>query len=70
MNVGGEYLVIILFDNGHSVTIDMKAKLHTVRFSELRDIQVFRAAKTDGKSVNWPGGISIALSEIMEILGK
>jgi len=66
----GDYLVIINFENGHSVTIDMKKKLHTIRFSELRDEQVFNAAKTDGKSVHWPGGISITISEIMEIVTK
>ena len=70
VKVCGDYLVIINFENGHSVTIDMKKKLHTIRFSELREEQVFSAAKTDGKSVHWPGGISITISEIMEIVTK
>ncbi|SMD04428.1 DUF2442 domain-containing protein [Sporomusa malonica] len=68
--LGDDYLVTVRFDNNHSVTINMKKKLHTARFSELRDKQVFNAAKTDGKSVHWPGGISIAISEIMEIVIK
>ncbi|MBP2628246.1 MAG: hypothetical protein H6Q69_132 [Firmicutes bacterium] len=70
VNVSAEYLVTIHFDNAHSVTIDMKKKLQTARFSELRDEKVFNAAKTDGKSVHWPGGISIVTSEIMEIVTK
>lgn len=65
--LGTDYQVIVFFDNHHSVSIDMNAKLHTARFSELRNKQVFNAAKTDGKSIHWPGGLSIAISEIMEI---
>lgn len=66
--LGENYLVTVRFDSNHSVTINMKEKLHTARFSELRDKQVFNAAKTDGKSVHWPGGISLAISEIIEIV--
>lgn len=68
--LGADYLATVRFHNSHSVTIDMKKKLHTVRFSELRNEQVFYAAKTDGKSIYWPGGISITISEIMEIATK
>lgn len=68
--LGTDYLVTVRFDNNHSVTIDMNTKLHTARFSELRNRQVFEAARTDGKSIQWPGGISIAISEMMEIITK
>ena len=70
VDIGADYLITIHFDNGHSLTIDMKKKLQTVRFSELRDEEVFKVAKTDGKSVIWPEGISIAISEIMEIVAR
>ena len=68
--LGEDYLVTVCFDNNHSVMLDMKKKLHTARFSELRDKQVFQAVKTDGTSIYWPGGIAIAISEIMEIVMK
>lgn len=67
VTLSADYLVTVQFDNSQAVTVDMKKKLHTIRFSELRDEQVFYAAKTDGKAIHWPGGISIATSEIMEI---
>ena len=70
VSFGNDYLVTVRFDNNHLVTIDMKKKLHTARFSELRDEQVFQAVKTDGKSVYWPGGIAISISEIIEIVTK
>ena len=68
--IGADYQVTVRFDNSHSVTIDMNTKLHTARFSELRNRQVFNSASTDGKAIHWPGGISIAISEIMEIITK
>ncbi|SFM00741.1 MULTISPECIES: DUF2442 domain-containing protein [Sporomusaceae] len=64
------YCITIYFDNHHSVTLDMKSKLETVRFSSLRDEQVFCAARTDGKAVYWPRGISMAVSEIIELIAK
>jgi len=70
VSLGEDYLLTVHFDNSHSVTIDMKKKLHTARFSELRALELFQAVKTDGKSVLWPGGISIAISELMEIVTK
>jgi len=67
---GDNYLLTICLENGSSVTIDLKRKLFTVRFAELRDKEVFRAAATDGETVYWPGGLSLDLSEIMEIAAK
>lgn len=64
------YCITIFFDNSHSVTLNMKAKLKTVRFSGLRSEPVFREAETDGKSLHWPGGISMAVSEILELVTK
>ncbi len=64
------YCVTICFDNKQSVTLDMKGKLNAIRFSGLRSESVFRAAQTDGKSLHWPGGISMAVSEIIELVSK
>ncbi len=70
VTTSGDYWITVKFDNNHSVRLDMKKRLHTARFSELRDIQVFNAAQTEGKSVQWPGGISLAISEMMEMIVK
>lgn len=64
---GESYFLTIRLDNNNSVTLDMEKKLLSVRFSELRDEVVFQSAKTDGKLVYWPGGLSIDIKEIMEI---
>ena len=68
--IGENYMITVCFDSGHSVTLDMKKKLQTVRFSDLRNEAVFGAAKTDGKAIYWPGGISVSVSEVIEILTK
>lgn len=67
---GEDYLLTVRLDNGSSVTVDLKKKLFSVRFAELRDEKIFRAAATDGKTVYWPGGLSLDLGEIMEIAAK
>lgn len=66
--LGNDYVITVRFDNNNSVDVDMKSRLHTARFSELRDYQVFSALQTDGKAVHWPGGISVSISELMEIV--
>ena len=65
-----DYLLIVTFDNEHTVTLDMKRKLQTVRFSELSDWALFNSATTDGRAIMWPNGTSISTTEIIEILGK
>ena len=68
--IGEEYQLTIQFDNNQSVTIDMKSKLYTARFSELRNKQLFYMVKTDGKLVYWPDGLSLSINEIMENITK
>lgn len=67
---GADYLITVRFDNNYAVIIDMKQKLYTARFSELRNKEVYNSATTDGKSILWPGGMSIAITEIKEFIKK
>lgn len=59
--------ILIFFDDKSSVNIDMKNKMRTIRFSELRNKEVFNSVSTDGRAVLWCGGLSMAISEIMEL---
>jgi Protein of unknown function (DUF2442). len=65
-----DYCIEVCFDNNHSVKLDMKAKLRTIRFSGLRSERVFYAVATDGKALHWPGGIAMSVSEIFELVAK
>ena len=67
---GEEHCITVRFDNHHSVILNMAGKMRTVRFSGLKNETVFRAVRTDGNSIHWPGGISVAISEILEIIAQ
>ncbi len=62
-----DYRVTLCFDNNETLMFDMKGKLRTARFSDLKDLSRFLAVKTDGRSIFWPGGVSISISELMEM---
>ncbi len=70
MTAGDDYLLPVYLDNGHSLLVDMKKKLFTARFSELRDKQVFTATRTDGKVIYWPEGPSLTIGELVELVAK
>lgn len=67
---GDGYVLTVRLDNNSTISVDFKRKLHTARFSELRDVEVFRAARTDGNAVLWPGGLSVDVGELLEIAAK
>ncbi len=62
-----DYRLTLYFDNNETIVLDMQGKLHTARFSDLKELSRFTAVKTDGRSILWPGGISISINEFLEI---
>lgn len=64
------YQVYVYFENNDIIILDLKEKINTVRFSDLRKLNRFIAASTDGRAVIWPGGISISIGEIKELAKK
>lgn len=67
---GAGRLLTVRLDNGCAITVDLKDKLRTARFSLVRDGAVFAAAATDVKTVFWPGGLSVDLDEILDLAKK
>jgi Protein of unknown function (DUF2442). len=67
---GDNHILTVRFDNDQDVTVDFTNKLYTLRFGELRKPEDFRTAKTDGRSVYWPKGLAISVSEIIELAAK
>ncbi|WP_283610666.1 DUF2442 domain-containing protein [Faecalispora anaeroviscerum] len=61
------YLMEIKFDNGNTVILDMKTKIQTARFWQLRDKKLFEAATTDGTSIRWNEFTEIYMGEIFDI---
>ena len=65
-----DYCLEVVLDNGNSVNIDFKSRLHTVRFSILSDKDYFNTVTTDGAFVRWNYKIEISVSEIFELARK
>lgn len=60
------YQLEIYLDNGDRISYDLKPKIVTARFQELRDEEVFRTGYVpDGKRICWKTGAELTLDEIM-----
>ncbi len=61
----------VAFNNGSSITVDLSAKLKTVRFAELSDVKLFndvRADKAGGEAiVCGEGKLKIPLYELIDV---
>jgi len=65
-----DYCLEVVLDDGTSVTMDFKSRLHTVRFSILSDKEYFNTVTTDGTFVRWNYKIEISASEVLQLAQK
>ena len=64
-----KYNILIELASGHKVILDLTQKLHTIRFHELANPDVFNKAETDGYSIIWKNGkILVSFGDILDIL--
>lgn len=69
IEVQDKYNVLIELASGHKIILDLKEKLHTLRFHDLSNPDVFKKAFTDGYSIMWKNGkIVVSFGEILDIL--
>ncbi len=62
------YRLLIEFDTGSNITIDLSSKLKTVRFIKLADKAIFDNVQVQQEEVIWGGGIlKIHLFELIDI---
>ena len=65
------FRLLVAFNNGSSITVDLSAKLKTVRFAELSDKELFNDVKTDkanGETIVWGDGLlKIPLFELINV---
>ena len=63
--------MLIEFDNGSTLLLNMQDKLDTVRFHDLQNEHIFADCVTDGYSLYWDfGRISLGITEIYEMTGR
>ncbi len=65
-----DFRLEIQLDNGSSIILNMKKRLHTVRFGMLSDIAVFNQATTDGHYIRWGNIIEISIHEVFQMAQK
>lgn len=64
-----KYSILIELAAGHKIMLDLTEKLHTIRFHELANPDVFKRVRTDGYSIIWKNGkIMVSFGEILDIL--
>lgn len=58
----------ITLESGHTVLLELKHRIKEQAFAALIESRDFCKPYTDGKAICWPGGVSITLEEILEML--
>lgn len=62
------YRLLIELDTGRNIYLNMSDKVETMRFYDLKNVELFNQVETDGFALYWDfGRITISLSEIYEM---
>ena len=67
----GGYCLQLIFRNGSTAMINMENRIHTVRFSQLASLELFRTVKAAGDKIVWSDGkktLSIYTNEILDFM--
>ena len=57
-------------ENGSIITLNLKSRLETQRFSPLADPIFFALATTDGRFIRWGEKVEISLTELFQLAQK
>lgn len=63
-----EYQLKLSFQNGSEAIVDMKRRVHAIRFGRLSSPELFRTATLVGSEVVWDDGICSVRASINELL--
>lgn len=58
----------ITLESGHTILLELGSRICEPAFATLIESGGFCKPYTDGKGICWPGGVSITLEEILEML--
>lgn len=62
-------VLLVIFDSGNSVTLNMKPRFGSYRFGVLSNSEIFASADTDGSFVRWyKNGMAVAELGFGEIM--
>lgn len=63
-----DYRLRVVMGSGNIVELDFKPKIDTVRFWDLRDLDVFNAVKVEGDFLVFGNGFRMGASEIRDMM--
>lgn len=58
----------VTLESGHSILLELGSRIHEPAFAALIQSGAFCKPATDGEKIYWPGGMSLTLKEIVEML--
>ena len=58
----------ITLESGHTILLELEDRIHEPAFSALIESGDFCKPYTDGEKLCWPGGMSLTLQEILDML--
>lgn len=70
IHIKEDYKLEVLLDNGSSITLNLKSRLRTVRFSPLADPEFFGKATAAGDFIRWNNQVEISVTELFELAQK
>lgn len=58
----------ITLESGHTILLELGDRIHEPAFATLIESGDFCKPSTDGEKLYWPGGMSLTLNEILQML--
>lgn len=58
----------ITLESGHTILLELGDRIHEPAFAALIESRDFCKPYTDGEKLYWPGGMSLTLKEILDML--
>ncbi len=58
----------ITLESGHTILLELGGRIHEPAFAALIESGDFCKPYTDGEKLCWPGGMSLTLNEILDML--
>ena len=62
--------ISVTLESGHTILLELAGRINEPEFAALVENHTFEKPRTDGDRIFWPGGLSLSVTEIMEMLTK
>ena len=64
-----DWRLLVEMETDSVIVVDLRRKLATARYGDLKDPRLFRSVITDGEGVSWGGGrVAVTARELMDVV--